>query len=158
MDQYLRRDFVEIKNLPATRVQGNTNHVTLKVAEKIGVDLAPSNISVSHRLPKKVLSECSRNIRPDAIIINFIRQDVKEKFYCARKNQKNLTAVDFGQQLTDKIFINENLTRKNKKLFNSCPRIKKDKGYKFIWTSSGKVYLRKNEVNLLIHIESERFI
>ena len=75
-----------------------------------------------------------------------MRRDIKEKFYRARKKFKNLTAADFGYgSLSNKIFINENLTRKNKELFNSCLKIKREKGYKFIWTNIGKIYMRKTD-------------
>ena len=42
LDQYLRRDCVEIRGLPVGSECANTNDVVLKVAEKIGVDLVPS--------------------------------------------------------------------------------------------------------------------
>ncbi len=46
------------------------------------------------------------------------------------KNLKKLTAADFGYgSLSNKIFTNENLTRKNKELFNACLKIKREKGY-----------------------------
>ena len=37
---------------------------------------------------------------------------MKEKFYHASKNLKNLTASDFGYQSRNKVYINENLDSK----------------------------------------------
>ncbi len=51
LDQYIRRDCIEIRGLPMDSKQ-NSNNFVLKVAEKIGVDLEERNISVSHILPK----------------------------------------------------------------------------------------------------------
>lgn len=154
VDQYLRRDCVEIRGLPLTNAQENTNNIVLQVAEKIGVELVPNDISICHRLPNKAPPGQIRNTRPDAIIVKFVRRDVKEKFYRARKNLKNLTAADFGYQETNRIFINENLSQRNKELFNSCLKFKKDKAYKFIWTFSGKIYLRKDENTPPVHIKN----
>ena len=156
MDQYLRRDCVEIRGLSVSSERGNTNDVVLKVAKKIGVDLAPNEISVSHPLPSRATStEQGGNTRLNTIIVKFVRRDIKEKFYRARKNLKNLTATDFGHQSSNKIYINENLTRKNKELFNSCLKIKKEKGYKYIWTNQGKIYLRKNEASPPIYVKNQ---
>ena len=80
---------------------------------------------------------------------------MKEKFYHARKNLKNLTASDFGYQSRNKVYINENLTRKNKELFNSTLKIKKEKGFKYIWTNQGRIYLRKNEASSPVHIKNQ---
>ena len=140
LDQYLRRDCVEIRGLPVGSECANTNDVVLKVAEKIGVDLVPSERSVSHPLPSRTVpTKQEGNTRLNAIIVKFVRRDVKEKFYHARKNLKNLTASDFGYQSRNKVYINENLTRKNKELFNSTLKIKKEKGFKYIWTNQGRI-------------------
>ena len=156
LDQYLRRDCVEIRGLPVGSECANTNDVVLKVAEKIGVDLVPSEISVSHPLPSRTVpTKQGGNTRLNAIIVKFVRRDVKEKFYHARKNLKNLTASDFGYQSMNKVYINENLTRKNKELFNSTLKIKKEKGFKYIWTNQGRIYLRKNEASSPVHIKNQ---
>ena len=52
MDQYLRRDCVEIRGLPIDSKQ-NSNNLVLKIAEKIGIDIKESDISASHILPRR---------------------------------------------------------------------------------------------------------
>jgi hypothetical protein len=151
LDQYLRRDCVEICGLPLSNNQEDTNDTVLQVAKAIGVDIAPSDISVSHRLPKRGVHGKSWNNQN--IIVKFVRRDVKEKFYHSRRNLKNVTAADFGYHVSIKIFINENLSQKNKKLFSACLKFKKDHGYKFIWTQSGNIYLRKDGDNPRVHIK-----
>ena len=138
MDQYLRRDCVKIRGLPIDSQQ-NSNNLVLKIAEKIGIDIKESDISVSHILRRRNFVDQSRlrQNSTEAIIVKFVRRDIKDKFYRARKNLKNLTAANFDFESSNKIFINENLTRKNKELFNSGLNIKREKGYKFIWTNNG---------------------
>lgn len=125
MDQYLRRDCVEIRGLPIDSKQ-NSNNLVLKIAEKIVIDIKESDISVSHILPRRNFVDQSRlrQNSTEAIIVKFVQRDIKDKFYRARKNLKNLTAANFDFESSNKIFINENLTRKNKELFNSCLNIK----------------------------------
>lgn len=43
----------------------------------------------------------------------------------------------------DRIFINESLTQSNKEFFKDCLKIKKDEGFQFLWTSGGKIFMRK---------------
>lgn len=59
MDQYLRRDCVEIRGLPIDSKQ-NSNNLVLKIAEKIGIDIKESDISVSHILPRRNFVDQSR--------------------------------------------------------------------------------------------------
>ena len=105
MYQYRRRDCIEIRGI--------------KIAEKIGIDIKESDISVSHILPRWNFVDQSRLTQnsTEAIIVKFVRRDIKDKFYRARKNFKNLTAANFDFESSNKILINENLTRKNKELF-----------------------------------------
>ena len=74
-----------------------TNDIVLQVGEMIGVDTQEKDISVSHQLPVgKSASKARKKIDPATIIVKFVRHDVKEKFYWARKELKNLTAKDLG--------------------------------------------------------------
>ena len=105
MDQYLRRICVEIRGLPVGSECANTNDVVLKVVEKIGVDCVSSKISVSHPLPSMTVPiKQGGNTRLN-VIVKFVRRDVKEKLFRARKNLKNLTARDFGYQSGNKVYI-----------------------------------------------------
>ena len=52
MDQYLRRDCVEIRGLPIDSRQ-NSNNLVLKIAEKIGIDIKESDISCSQSYSTK---------------------------------------------------------------------------------------------------------
>ena len=61
MDQYLRRECVEIRGLPIDRKQ-NSNNLVLKIAEKIRIDIKESDISVSHILPRRNFIDQSRLI------------------------------------------------------------------------------------------------
>ena len=81
--------------------------------------------------------------------------DVKEQFYRARKELKNLTTKDLGYDISNNIYINESLTESNKALFKECVKAKKEMGFTFIWTSNGKIFLRKDEHSPVIHIKSK---
>ena len=82
-----------------------------------------------------------------AIIVKFVRRDVRDQFYAGRKHLRGKSTRDIGLSgITEhKIYIGESLTQQNRQLFNSCQEKKKQLNYKFIWTSTGRIFLRKDE-------------
>ena len=71
---------------------------------------------------------------------------VRHKLYHSRKHLKEKSTKDIGLgRLSDnRIYIAESLTKKNKVLFNKCLEVKKSFNYKFIWTSQGNIYLKRD--------------
>ena len=139
LEQYTRRDSVEIRGipLPEESQEEDTNEIVLQLSQKMGIPLERKDISVSHRIR-------SRSLVDPAIIVKFVRREVRERLYRARKRLKSITTADFGFSVEKKIFINESLTPKNKELFKDCLRFKKDNSFKFLWTNAGKIFLRRN--------------
>ena len=139
LEQYTRRDSVEIRGipLPEESQEEDTNEIVLQLSQKMGIPLERKDISVSHRIR-------SRSSVDSAIIVKFVRREVRKRLYRARKRLKSITTADFGFSVEKKIFINESLTPKNKELFKDCLRFKKDNSFKFRWTNAGKIFLRRN--------------
>ena len=149
LEQYTRRDSVEIRGipLPEESQEEDTNEIVLQLSQKMGIPLERKDISVSHRIR-------SRSLVDPAIIVKFVRREVRERLYRARKRLKSITTADFGFSVEKKIFINESLTPKNKELFKDCLRFKKDNNFKFLWTNAGKIFLRRNADSPVILINS----
>ena len=55
LEQYSRRDCIEIRGVPYTQDE-STDDIVEKVGEIIGVELVSDDISISHRLPDKVIT------------------------------------------------------------------------------------------------------
>jgi len=58
--------------------------------------------------------------------------------------------------LQKKVYINESLSKQNKRLFNSCLEYKKANRYKYIWTKNGKTFLKQGDESDVIVIGKER--
>ena len=142
-EQYSRRECVEIHGVPLPEggETENTNEIVSKIGELMRLDIEPEDISVSHRLP--------------VIIAKFVRRDVKETFYRARKKLRDLTTKDLGYKVSKNIYINESLTESNKALFKECVKVKKDLGFTYIWTSNGKIFLRKDKESPVVQIKTK---
>ncbi|KAJ2941764.1 hypothetical protein O0L34_g10568 [Tuta absoluta] len=76
------------------------------------------------------------------------------------KNKSKLRAKHMGFKTQEEtpIFLSENLTPKSARLFFMARDLAKSKHYKFVWTSYGKVYVRRTEEAAIIHIKTEQQI
>lgn len=147
IQQYSRRDCIELVGLPRLKDEDPIK-LLKEVCSAMKVQISDQDISTVHRLPdtKKVKNR---------MIAKLTRRDVKEQIYSNRKNLLSKTTKDIPSiakelgnslpPLANKIFINESLTSTRKKLFNEIYKYKKNNGFKYIWTTNGKVYLKENE-------------
>ena len=98
------------------------------------------DISTSHGLPIMNRGrELDRQFRPS--IVKFVRRDVRDKIFKAKKQLFGITSRDLGFPRVDeqKIFIAEGFTQRTKKLVADCLKAKHDLNLKYIWTSSGRI-------------------
>lgn len=74
------------------------------------------------------------------------------------RNKTKLCAKRLGMKshADTPIFLSENLTPKASRLHYLARDLAKSKGYKFVWTSYGKIYVRKNEQSPIIMIKTEQ--
>lgn len=100
MEQYSRRDCVEIKGIPVNK---NTDDVVIDVAKLMDVPLKSEDISISHRLPQ------SKNSKYHPIIMakftsrkaRYMLQKLKE----AKKTCQLKTWVSVMNSTTRSIFL-----------------------------------------------------
>lgn len=154
LEQYSRRDCLEVRGIPQ-EAEEDTTKVIMKLGKEIGVNIHQNDISVSHRVPsRKTMTTRSATNSSPAIIVKFVRRDVRDQFYHARKELRNKTTTDLGYDDSKKIYISESLTQKNKDLLYHCRNFKKERGFKFVWTTNGRISLRKDDKSPAIHILS----
>ena len=113
LEQYTRKECVEIRGIPvaATPSEEQTNNIVTNVGKLLGMDITQNDISVSHQMPQS--QKHKGKPRPPAIIVKFTRCDVKDNFYHARKQLKDLTTRDLGYSKKNKIYLAESLTERN---------------------------------------------
>jgi hypothetical protein len=155
LEQYSRRECVEISGIPSpVWKEENLNDIATKIGELTGVKIREDDISVCHRLPQR-RRQNDRN-KQQRIIVKFVRRDMKDKFYKSRGQLREKTTKDLGYESANRIYLAKSLTEQNKDLFRCCLKFKKDNQYKFIWTSNGKIFLRKDNESGAIHIKSKQ--
>ena len=90
LEQYSRRDCLEIKGIPESR-EKSTTEIVITVGALMDIDVKPDDISISHRLltPKlatRFQPKPWQNTPTPSIIVKFTRRDVRDRFYSARKH------------------------------------------------------------------------
>ena len=109
--QYTRRECLEIRGIPRTAGE-NTNEIVKEIGALIEVDISDTDISVSHRIPLSNNGEAgSTPIRHPAIVVKFINQRIRDRFYKARTKLKscNIRDIGLGRYGENNIFIQESL-------------------------------------------------
>lgn len=145
LEQYGRRDCIEIKGVAVQRDEC-TDALVVGVAKQLGVTITKADISVSHRLKNYNSNSIQQNLSsdqdqsqqqnnsPPTIIAKFISRKTRDQL------MKNKHKIDRSKR----IYINESLTKENRRIFNICLHFKKNNSYKFIWTQNGKTLLKKD--------------
>ena len=96
----------------------NVTEITLFLASKLDVNLTANDISIAHRLPVKrprLNSESNVTRHHPGIIVRFISRQKQNEMYSNRMKAKDIS--DFPAQGMNKLYANENLTQRCKRLF-----------------------------------------
>ncbi|XP_077969133.1 uncharacterized protein LOC144422950 isoform X2 [Styela clava] len=128
----------------------NTDQIVCNIAKMVGVEIQASDISTSHRMPTGI-----EKTRTPAITAKFVHRKNKIKIFEKRKLLRSVkSSTDFKHP--SKIFIAENLTAINKDLYFRARSAKNNCGYRYTWTSNGKVFVKKNsDVKNSLYIRCE---
>lgn len=152
---YLRNEveFIGVPEYP----NENLTHIALVAANKIGVDLGENDIDWVLRagVSRKPTSSDSTTNFARPVVMRLLRRAKRDEFIKCVKTRKSITTKDLGiDNQAKRVFFNERLTRDNRELFRECRNRAAAAGYKFCWTSSGTIFLRKCEGCPAIRIRS----
>lgn len=145
LEQYSRNYNIEIQGVPVHPGE-NVYNIVVETSRFLGADVRSGDIEFCHRLRK---SDRHPN-KPPAIIAKFYSRQIKQEILGGKKEKRVITAKDIGfTNSSNKVFVNEHLTAINKNLFWLARGVT---DYKFKWTRSGKVYMRKDEQSPVIRV------
>ena len=129
MDQYSRRQNVELSGIPNSVEDTNLEKIVLEILNKIGVKLNSYDIVAIHRL------KIRRGQRSPNVIIRFLNS---KHPYESLKKKKNLSKVEeYG-----KLYLTENLCPNYQSIFNHCMSLKKYGDLSKVWSYNGVVNVK----------------
>ena len=134
LEQYSRRNCLVITGIPEKEDE-KTDEIILDIAKKqLNVDLQPTDIDRSHRIPGGPIrrgNEKSRNI-----VVKFSTYNARRRVIEQKSRLKSMN---------NRIFINEQLTKKRSELYYEARKLVKARKVKQAWTYDGRVLVRNND-------------
>lgn len=155
-----RKTNFEIKGVPRKEAESKQDllEMVVTLSENIDCKINKSDIKDIYRLRSKKPDRKNTPIIVETGSV-LLKTDILKmaKSYNIR-NKTKLCAKNLGlkSNADTPIFLSENLTQKASRLHYLARDLAKSKGYKFVWTSYGKVYVRKTEQSPVVLIKSEQ--
>lgn len=138
---------VEITGIPKT-----TNEDCILIVEEIG---KKTNTEL------KVL-EANRinffNSKQNIILAKLDTFDMRKNLIRNVKSMKLTADKVHNKWPTEKVFVNERLTKSKRELFAQTRSAAKDKQYKFVWLSNADILIRKDEKSKIIKVKTSQDI
>lgn len=148
MEQYSRKNNVEIKGIPFTKGE-NCVAIVQAIGDKIECPVSRCDLDIVHRVPT---ASNTKNL-----IARFCSRDKKAEFVSkARKARLQTKDVGFHAQESRPVYVNEHLTAANKKLFAMALNRKKEMKWQYLWTDDCRIKARKTDDSWVYVIRDER--
>lgn len=137
LEQYSRSNNVEIRGIPMTKEE-NCLEILQNIGSKIDCPLSTNDIDIVHRVP--TADKGSTNM-----IVRFVTRTKKMEYQKkAQKARLNTHSLGYTNGKDSPVYFNDHLSPSNKKLFSEALRLKKQKGWRFLWTDQGVIKARRD--------------
>ena len=142
LQQYSRRDSIEIVNFPLEVKDDKIEEQTVSLLQAIDVDVIADDIQACHRLFKK-----------DRVIVKFVSRKKALECLYSKSKLKTLDKSEINFPTDKAIYINESLCPEYRRLFGKLNELKKQKKVQGVWTFNGSIRLRLNDdsVKTILH-------
>ncbi|KAJ2943178.1 hypothetical protein O0L34_g18890 [Tuta absoluta] len=155
LERQLRATSIEVRNIPFKPTERKSDPTLL--VKKIGSEL---KVHLEETTIKDVFRTTTKNPTNKPIIVEFISTFTKDKVLSSMKqfkqdNKKLMTNTLGVEGPPVPVYISENLTTKNKRLFALARELAKQHDYKYCWSSHGSVYIRKADGDKVTRINSD---
>lgn len=150
LEQQARQCNVELCNIPEKR---NENLMTLieHISSKINFSFNQKDVLTIHRVPHA--HNESKN--PKNIIVKLSSRILRDNLLSAFRLAKGLNTDQLGFTGTsNKVYMHEHLTLKNKELFRQCKEAAIKNNFKYVWVKHATILVRESELKSAIAIRS----
>lgn len=138
LEQNERACFIEINGVKKENDE-NVETLVNDIASKIDIDLNLFDIENAYRKPSRQKSDTPQ------IVAEFSSKRKRDEFL------KKRGKIEYNGS---RIFINESLTAYNRKLFWETRTKAKELGYRYTWTSNGRIFCKKDELAKKIQVRN----
>ncbi|XP_026325743.1 uncharacterized protein LOC113234605 [Hyposmocoma kahamanoa] len=147
VEQQSRQNNVELQCVPEDKNE-NIMQIIHQLGKTIGCRLNDNDVLNCTRTAKVNRS----STRPRSIVVQLASPRLRDQLLASTisfnkanpQNKLNSSHLGLSGNITP-IFVTEHLSPSNKVLHAAARRAAKDKGYKYVWIRSGKIFLRKSD-------------
>ena len=133
LEQYSRRNCLIFTGIPE-KDEEKTDEIIFDIAKKqLNIELQNSDIDRSHRIPGGPRRR--DNEKPRNIVVKFSTYNARRRVFEQKSKLKSRN---------NRIFINEQLTKKRSELYFEARKLVKTGKVKQAWTYDGRVLIRNN--------------
>ncbi|XP_039293044.1 uncharacterized protein LOC120353422 [Nilaparvata lugens] len=154
--EYTRRDNLIITGIPETANE-SVYEIFNSVSTAISSPLTSKDLSTAHRLPTRIKGKNS--IKP--IVVKFVRRQDKETWLADFRKMSSMDKTSYGiatksinKSLPDgNVLAHQHLPPQILEQLKQVREVASEKGYKFVWSREGKIFVRKdtNQAAIVIH-------
>lgn len=155
VEQQARSSNIELQCVPEKKDENLINLVS-QLGETIECHVTDNDIPRCTRVAKFN----NNSSRPRSIIVQFVSPKLRDSFLAAsitfnkaKKDPKEkINASHLGLRESSPVFVVEHLSSVNKALHGATRLRAKEKGYKYVWIRSGRIFVRKSDNEPHIYI------
>ena len=157
VENWMKGNNIEIHGVPASENE-NVEIVAMKVLKKVDPRIERHQVGIIRRL-RAIDAKTNHEEKKEGkrmhnpILVVFKSREQKNKIM---KEKKKLYNADLTDIKAERVYLNENLSKTSRNLLFLARRFQKEKGWKYAWSSSGTILLRKDEksrVNVINSVE-----
>ncbi|XP_052742191.1 uncharacterized protein LOC112057056 [Bicyclus anynana] len=146
---------VEISGLEERSGENLINMVSL-IGKKLGVDLDDRDVvSVERSGPRPSAVEGGSQQRSRVVTVRLTRRALRDELLRAARVRRGADTSGINSGTPRRFYINERLTRLNKQLFYKAREEGRRKGWRYVWTSGGRIYIRRGAGTPAYRIRSD---
>lgn len=165
-DQAALLNDIEISGFPEQSGENISNVVSM-LSTTLGVPFDDKDVVMMERVGSTRRNRVEGVLqRPRTIAVRFARRAIRDQWLHAARVRRSLSTADVGG-VTDKpkgdsganrIYINERLSRSNRKLFFQAREAGKKYNWKYVWSRDGKILARKEDGQSALLIRHDKDI
>ena len=140
---------VEIHGVPMHQNE-NLDRMVMSLLKIVDPTIVQNDIKESFRIKRFMTEEKNPN-KGTPILVKFMSTNKRLDILKNKRKLAGFNFKDIGVD-TQRVFINENLTSYAKNLFYQANLLKKNHGWKYIWTRNGNIKLRHHDDSPVISI------
>ena len=146
---------LEICGLPC-KSDENCHMVAYNVFKQVHPEIKQEDIVEAYRMG----SVNDREGKPRMfrnVLVKLKGKKMRNLIFKNKKKLKGINTVSLGLSSENRrLYINENLSRESRALFSKTNALRKEKGWRYIWTDFGNILVRQSEDSRVLKIRSER--